>query len=88
MIPRRLYWKAFLAPGDMMDSRNIERARIEVRNRIRDMIADEAIKIAVGTTVDGDTTLSSTLYVLTEEEMDKFIEHIQKKSYYFEPVTI
>lgn len=89
MRPRRLYWKAIATHDEKNEPGYNDFIRREVRSRLKDLVADESIKIATQERdCDGGREFTATLYVLTEEEMTKFVEEIQRLTRIQMPVIL
>lgn len=89
MQPRRLYWTSIASFTEKREPGHDGYIRSQVRSRLRDLIADESIRVAArDQDHDGSREYTAALYILTEDEMKAFIEHIQRQTLQGLPVVI
>jgi ribulose bisphosphate carboxylase small subunit len=82
MQPRRLYWTSIATFGEKNEPGHNDYIRREVRARLKDLIADESIKIATRERDhDGSREFTATLYVMTDAEMKEFVDYISHQAH-------
>jgi hypothetical protein len=81
MQPRRLYWTSIATFDEKNEPGHTDYVRREVRSRLKDLIADESIKIATrDRDHDGCREFTASLYVLTDTEMKEFVDYINRQA--------
>jgi hypothetical protein len=89
MQPRKLYWKSIADFDDKNKPGYTDYIWHEVRSRLKDLIADESIKIATRELEhDGGREFTATLYVMTDAEMKEFVDYITRQAYKGLPVIL
>lgn len=81
MQPRRFEWRCLLTSEEKQKPGADSYVRGMVRNRLRDIIADESINISTRERKEpGGVEYSASLYVLTETEIREFVKYINQQA--------